>query len=98
MAWLVGLANDKEIQLLEERGWEVLKAPREVRRHICLIDGDEKKASEKVQCVYTGEDRVEKAVMVYVDANLFELMSGPGWDRKPDNCTCSMQAAEYRAS
>lgn len=68
MAWIVGLVTEAEIAELTRRGWEVEDAEKHnIVGRDRLIDVDP-------------EDKTFKAVVVYVDTNLFEIMDGPDWE------------------
>jgi hypothetical protein len=96
MAWLIGLATDAEIMLLRKRGWEVEEAPAAVRSLYALPDPDRPDASlgESVDPA-TGSRIVTRAVQVYVDNDLFNIMSGPDWNTLPDRLSHTGQIEEY---
>lgn len=73
MAWIVGLATEKEIAELKKRGWVIEDAQsHNIVGRDRLIDVDP-------------EDKTFKAVVVYVDSNLFEIMDGPDWEKNHVN-------------
>jgi hypothetical protein len=69
MAYLVGFATKEEIAELQARGWDVEPA----ERYNLVGDIDDFLMSPP-----KSED--EQAVVVFVDNDLFGIMSGPDWD------------------
>lgn len=84
MATIIGLVTDKEISLLRKRGWEVDTYTRKTLpdslQEICTID----------DC-----DAVHKVAVIYVDRDLFEILSDSDWDVSPDYIRTSTDA-NYR--
>ncbi len=67
MAYIVGLLTEEEERTLKARGWDLEAAPRELNPH---------EPSTSVADDYPSRFR-----MVWVDASMFEIMSGPDWDK-----------------
>lgn len=66
MAFLVGIVSQEELEELERRGWETEEPPNS------FLAGGEYK---------DGPDRDGVWVMFWVDNSLFNIMSGPDWDK-----------------
>jgi len=73
MAWLAGLATQDEIEELKRRGWVV--EPAEDYRLIGEGKGFMFNPPEPP------DNMGLKAVVVFVDSNLFEIMDGPDWEK-----------------
>ena len=71
MAYIIGLVTKKEKEELERRGWEVEDPP----------PCDEFKSPTDR---YAIKDGIQYR-MVYVDNDMFEIMSGPDWDKGEEN-------------
>jgi len=71
MAYIVGLAAKDEIEELERRGWEVEDAP-------AYFGSPEGSGSIDEKALKSGDVRY---IMVFVDTDLFKVMSGPDWER-----------------
>ena len=85
MTWLVGICSDLEIETLRNRGYSIEAVPEAARRILCLVDPDNPDAvSVKIEEPTLGESIAHRAVMMYVDTDLFAMASGLGWDRTPD--------------
>lgn len=81
MAWIVGLATENEIKLLRGRGWEMEDPPLAVCN--ALVSQEDDQASDL------------RPVQVYIDADLFEIMSGKDWDLEPDEVSNSSDVDDY---
>ena len=67
MAYVVGLLTEEEEQTLKTRGWELEPAPAE------LVPTDPPTlAPDDYKCRFK---------MVWVDAGMFDIMSGPDWEK-----------------
>lgn len=69
MAYIIGLVSLEEKQELERRGWNIEDAPVE------LIP----KNSESVKDLVAHRTFM---IMIWVDSSMFNVMSGPDWDKK----------------
>jgi len=67
MAYIIGQATNEEIAELERRGWDIEEPPPGY-------------TTEDVS-VNIGEPLREKMIMVFVDQDLFKIMSGPDWEQ-----------------
>jgi hypothetical protein len=67
MAYIVGLLTEQEERLLKARGWDLEAAPRE------LVPRDPP--------TFAPDDYPSRFKMVWVDASMFQIMSGPDWDK-----------------
>jgi hypothetical protein len=72
MAFIAGLATEKEIEELKRRGWEIEPAEKYglIGEYRLLEDPADGGGPEKLQ-----------AIVVYVDSNMFDIMSGPDWEK-----------------
>ena len=69
MAYLIGIVSEEEAATLKARGWE-------------LGDFDDDFIGEISRQIEENTNGTpEKMVVVYVDNNLFNVMSGPDWDK-----------------
>lgn len=68
MAYVVGYVSRQEREELERRGWEV---------------EDFTKLMGENNPMLVPTEGLE-AIVVYVDSNVFEIMSGPDWEKGPD--------------
>lgn len=66
MAYLFGLASQEEITELESRGWEFEQLDGEIFREL--------------QTAAARGDAENKMVGVFVDTDLFQIMTGPDWE------------------
>jgi hypothetical protein len=67
MAYIVGFLSEEEERMLKARGWDLEAAPGElVPRHVATFGPD---------------DYPSRFKMVWVDASMFQIMSGPDWDK-----------------
>lgn len=73
MAWLMGQATEEEIEELEARGWEIERIPARTLREFVNEDGHDGIADDG------GEDY--NCIRVWVDADIFGIMSGPDWEQ-----------------
>lgn len=79
MAYLIGLVTPAEAEVLKMRGWDLEDPP--APDYFTAEDQSDIPDEEKAQYV-----------MVWVDTNLFEIMSEPTWET---NCLqCGMPAPE----
>ena len=69
MAYLVGVVSNKELDTLIERGWDIEIPP------LALIDTDH----YDVQGV--SKDGNSNMIMIFVDSDMFAIMSGPDWEK-----------------
>lgn len=81
MAYIVGIVSKSEKEELERRGWEV-----EPAKDYCLIGdntSDDTKlfSSELAECCKRDGSEL---VVIFVDANVFDVMDGPDWDHQAD--------------
>lgn len=67
MAYIIGAASDEEIKELERRGWVTEILP-ENQMAIPVSREVPDKAGDQV-------------VVIYVDNDLFKIMSGPDWEK-----------------
>ena len=67
MAWIIGAVSRAEMKELERRGWEIEEPP------LAFL------TSEDYEDFHKHEDEVW--IMVYVDSDVFKIMSGPDWDK-----------------
>jgi hypothetical protein len=74
MAYLFGLVTKKEAAALKKRGW-TLEDPQD------MIEEAQDTAGDLHERQQAGTDKGNAFVGVYVDTNLFEVMSGPDWDK-----------------
>lgn len=74
MAFIAGFVTKEERARLEARGWEVEDASR-----YGLVGSSENHLMEAPQ----GDDT--EAIVVFVDSNVLDVMSGPDWDQDPDD-------------
>lgn len=74
MAFVAGFATKKEIEELKRRGWEVEPA----EKHGLVGDGDGYLMEAPTD---GGGPEGIQTVVVFVDSSLFDIMSGPDWDR-----------------
>jgi hypothetical protein len=72
MAYIIGLLDDKEEAKLTSRGWDV-----EVPSEELLHELDELPDRHK-----PGEPQFR---MVWVDNDMFKIMSGPDWEKEKDD-------------
>jgi hypothetical protein len=72
MAYVVGLLSDEEEQTLKARGWELEPAPVE------LVPTDPP--------TFAPDDYKSRFKMVWVDASMFDVMSGPDWEKGRQPC------------
>jgi len=72
MAYIVGLLSKEEEEVLKRRGWEIEPAPKEL-----VPDGKTLFAPTDAPADYA-----ERFKMIWVDTDMFEIMSGPDWDVK----------------
>jgi hypothetical protein len=92
MAWIVGLATDEEIGALQKRGLEVQICSAQVRDSLAEQTVEDAEGnlvaaiSVPHRCAVCGKPARMRAVEVYVDVDLFDLVSGPGWNKNPDGC------------
>jgi hypothetical protein len=70
MAWIVGLATREEIGTLQRRGWIVEHPSDEIQSRLCLPPSDQK----------LDDPDFMQPVMIYVDSDLFTIMSGQDWN------------------
>jgi hypothetical protein len=73
MAWLVGQATAEEIKELEDRGWDVERIPASSLRAFVNEDGHDGIAD--------GGGADYTCIRVWVDADVFGIMSGPDWEQ-----------------
>lgn len=71
MAYIVGIVSKKEKAILEARGWDV-----ELALDYNIVGGD-----ETHHLLHEDEDSDKEAVLIFVDSNLFDIMSGPDWEK-----------------
>jgi len=67
MAYIIGQATDAEIEELKRRGWDIEEPP---------PDYTTEDVSKNI-----GEPLEEKMIMIFVDQDLFKIMSGPDWEQ-----------------
>jgi hypothetical protein len=72
MAFIAGLATKKEIEELTRRGWEIEPA----EKYNLVGDGE----GFMFLPPEPPDNMGLKAVVVFVDSNLFEMMDGPDWE------------------
>ena len=65
MAYIIGQASEEEIAELERRGWEIEEPP---------AGYTTEDVSENI-----GEPLGDRMIMIFVDADLFNIMSGSDW-------------------
>lgn len=70
MAWIFGLVTREELEQLRDRGWEP-------------SDREDLEAVTKAPFLwnFVRPESVHKMVGFFVDADLFEIMSGPDWEK-----------------
>jgi hypothetical protein len=69
MAYIVGLVSKSEREELERRGWDVEDA------------ADYQLVGSHKHALLEGPKNGDEAVAIFVDANVFAVMSGPDWDK-----------------
>ena len=72
MAFIAGYATKKEIEELKRRGWEI-----EPAEESGLIGEDSLMEAPEDD----GGPEGIKAVVVFVDSSVFDIMSGPDWEK-----------------
>lgn len=70
MAWIVGILNKDEEDILRKRGWEIEE----------LQPG----TSKSVAAMAVFGDDNEPLKMAWIDNDMFSIMSGPDWDTDED--------------
>jgi hypothetical protein len=70
MAFIVGYVSPKEKAELIRRGWDVESA----EQYNCIGDTDD--------YLLAGPRGDDEAVVIFVDNDLFSVMSGPNWDNE----------------
>ena len=70
MAYLLGIVNPQEAEMLAKRGWE-------------LEDFEEKSFDELCKTSEGTNGTEDRFVMVFVDSDLSAIMSGPDWPADP---------------
>jgi hypothetical protein len=75
VAFVAGFATAREIAELQKRGWEVEKA-----EDHGLIGED-----RLMEAPTPGSPEEIHAIVVFVDSSVFEIMSGPDWDKGEGN-------------
>jgi len=81
MGYVVGLATKEEAKELERRGWTLEVPPQALN----TAENDE------------GEPNPLTSIMIWVDSNLMDIMSGAGWDESPLRNEVLAQLAEIDA-
>jgi len=67
MAYIIGQASKEEIEELERRGWDIEEPPPGYTTE---------DVSENI-----GESLDDRMIMIFVDQDLFKIMSGPDWEK-----------------
>jgi len=67
MTYIIGQATDAEIEELKRRGWDIEEPPPGYTTE---------DVSKNI-----GEPLKEKMIMVFVDQDLINIMSGPDWEQ-----------------
>lgn len=75
MAYVIGYATDVEVATLRRRGWDVEMAD----DYGLVAPRDEPERAPKHQIVGPPPDG-KRAVFVYVDPSVFDVLSGPDWE------------------
>jgi hypothetical protein len=73
MAWLMGQATEGEIEELEARSWDVERIPASTLREFVNEDGH--------AGIDDGGGADYTCIRIWVDADVFGIMSGPDWEQ-----------------
>lgn len=79
MAYLFGIVTEEEAEKLEALGWE-LEDPADVMREM------EKTLTDTRNDCGTKRTTGRRFVGCFVDSDVFEIMTGPDWEKVPTRC------------
>jgi hypothetical protein len=71
MAYIVGIVSKEEKAELEARGWDI-----DTASYYNLVGSESRHLIDM-----EGKEDTFEAVVIFVDSNLFDIMSGPDWDK-----------------
>ena len=86
MAYIVGLVTKEERKVLEARGWEVEDAAKyglHWQEGNCSYKNPPK---HPVEYLMNPPEEGMDAVVIFVDASVLSVMSGPDWETKCETC------------